>query len=143
MHQRYTDKTHTIGKFRFSATDAPKPAKLGIPAPYNEIVATPAAERTDEQKAALLAFFTEHDEEMMKKKAALAEAQKPLPPDPRLVQLQKELAEAEKPVQDDPNLVRLREDVKASEAQVNNQRLTAVQDLTWALINSPAFLFNY
>jgi len=25
---------------------------------------------------------------------------------------------------------------------VANERLTAAQDLTWALINSPAFLFN-
>ena len=32
---------------------------------------------------------------------------------------------------------------KMSEQQMTNRRLTAVQDVAWALINSPAFLFNH
>ena len=43
----------------------------------------------------------------------------------------------------DPKLVQIRQDVKQSEAQVASKRLTGVQDLTWALINTPAFLFNH
>ena len=31
---------------------------------------------------------------------------------------------------------------QASKKQLENRRLTATQDLTWALINSPSFLFN-
>ena len=47
------------------------------------------------------------------------------------------------PTKDDPQLVQLRDDVKQSEAQLAKIRLTAAEDLTWALINSPAFLFNH
>jgi hypothetical protein len=37
----------------------------------------------------------------------------------------------------------MRADAKESESQLGNARLTAAQDLAWALINSPAFLFNH
>ncbi len=40
-------------------------------------------------------------------------------------------------------LVQLRLDVQESTRKIANRRLTAVQDLAWALINSPAFLFNH
>jgi hypothetical protein len=50
---------------------------------------------------------------------------------------------AERPVVDDPAIVRLRADVEASTRQVADTRLTAIQDLAWALINSPAFFFNH
>jgi hypothetical protein len=43
----------------------------------------------------------------------------------------------------DPSLERLRKDTDLSAVQLKNQRLTATQDLTWALINTPAFLFNH
>jgi hypothetical protein len=39
--------------------------------------------------------------------------------------------------------VQLRVDAQASTRQTENTRLTVVQDLTWALINSPGFLFNH
>ena len=45
-------------------------------------------------------------------------------------------------VPEDSQLVRLRSDIEFSKQQVANKRLTAAQDLTWALINNPAFLFN-
>ena len=40
-------------------------------------------------------------------------------------------------------LAQLRKDFEMSDTQLKNKRLTAAQDLAWALINSPAFLFNY
>ena len=43
----------------------------------------------------------------------------------------------------DPYLLQLRTDAQASTRQTENTRLTVVQDLTWALINSPGFLFNH
>jgi hypothetical protein len=66
-----------------------------------------------------------------------------VPPDPNLTALAAELADAEKPVADDPVLVRLRSDVAASTKQLSDRRLTATQDLVWALVNSPAFFFNH
>ena len=57
--------------------------------------------------------------------------------------LEARVAELEKPIPDDRQLVQLRKDVEASRRQLANRRLTAVQDLAWALINSPAFLFNH
>jgi hypothetical protein len=42
----------------------------------------------------------------------------------------------------DGELARLTADVRRSEEQMKNQRLIGLQDLAWALINNPAFLFN-
>jgi hypothetical protein len=42
----------------------------------------------------------------------------------------------------DAQLAKLQADVKRSETEVANRRLIGMQDLAWALINSPAFLFN-
>ena len=39
-------------------------------------------------------------------------------------------------------LAQLEADVLVSESQLTNKRLTAAQDLVWALINHPSFLFN-
>ena len=50
---------------------------------------------------------------------------------------------AQRPVQPDPALVDLRRDLEMSVQQATARRLTAAQDITWALINSPAFLFNH
>ncbi|MND02025.1 hypothetical protein D3C83_212630 [compost metagenome] len=66
-----------------------------------------------------------------------------MPPDPKLTELKKTLADAEAPVRLDPYLVQLRNDAKDSGKQSENTRLTVVQDLAWALINSPGFLFNH
>ena len=42
-----------------------------------------------------------------------------------------------------PSSKRLRRDVELSAKQLEKARLTFAQDLAWALINSPAFLFNH
>ena len=55
----------------------------------------------------------------------------------------KALKYAELPIEIDPRLVSYRKDVQMSTLQAKNPRLTAAQDLTWALINNPAFLFNH
>jgi hypothetical protein len=73
----------------------------------------------------------------------LAKDKMPLPIDPKLTELKGVLAKAEEPIQIEPKLVQLRADVKMSAQQMNDKRLTGAQDLVWALINNPAFLFNH
>jgi hypothetical protein len=72
----------------------------------------------------------------------LADAQQPRPEDPQLVALRDKVTELSKPLPIDPQLARLERAVQLSGDQLQNARLTTAQDLTWALINSPAFLFN-
>jgi hypothetical protein len=83
------------------------------------------------------------DPEMQKRQAELAAARMPLPIDPKVKELQSTLAELAKPVPLDGKLAQLRLDSEQSKQQMANPRLTAAQDLAWALINSPAFLFNH
>ncbi|MFO0940346.1 MAG: hypothetical protein U0930_06210 [Pirellulales bacterium] len=91
----------------------------------------------------LLAYVEKSDAKWSQLRGNLATAQAPVPPDEPLVALQKQIAELEKPTVDDAKLVQLRADFGASSQQVTNRRLTIAQDLAWALINSPAFLFNH
>ena len=50
---------------------------------------------------------------------------------------------AELPIKLDTKLVQIRQDAEQSKAQAANKRLTGIQDLAWALINTPSFLFNH
>lgn len=143
MNQQYNDGTHSIGKFRLAITTAKKPVGLGLPEEVQPILATVPEERTDEQKSKLLEFFRLQDQPLQNLVKAVATAKQPLPADPKLVALEKDLTEVSQPIREDPNLVQLKKDLTMSETQTGNKRLTMVQDLAWALINSPAFLFNH
>ena len=57
--------------------------------------------------------------------------------------LQDALARAEKPLPEDPQLAVLKRAVTLSTKQLTNKRLYGAQDIAWALINNPAFLFNH
>ena len=74
--------------------------------------------------------------------AELATAKKPLVIDPEIVRLRDKLNRVSQPVPADAIQARLEVDLIQSEKQLANRRLTATQDLAWALINSPSFLFN-
>jgi WD40 repeat protein len=142
LDQMYDGRDHTIGRFRLSVTNAPTPLNFGLPQNVIEIARVPAADRTDEQRKALDDFYKQQDAEFQKLQKGLADAQQPLPEDARLVELRKVLEEVRQPLPVDPQLARLERAVQLSAEQLQNERLTAAQDLAWALINSPAFLFN-
>ncbi|MEM0926329.1 MAG: hypothetical protein AAGJ83_09865, partial [Planctomycetota bacterium] len=107
------------------------------------IAATPSERRTEASSKSLLEYVKRTDGERAKAAAAVATANRPVPKDAETVRLEKTVKRfsIETPV--DSRLVRLRSDVSQSEQQLKQIRLTAAEDLTWALINSPAFLFNH
>ena len=100
-------------------------------------------DRSEAQQQRIIQVLTQTDGEYKKAQDALAKAKSAVPPDAQLVAFQNRQKALEKETPDDPQLVQLREDAKQSTDQLKNLRLTAAEDLTWALINSPAFLFNH
>lgn len=143
LDQVYSDSRHRIGKFRLSTTEAKTPIDFGLPEAIATAVELPTESRTPEQKQLLVKHQQANDERMKQLRAALDTAKEPVPRDPREVELEQQLANARKPLPVDPTLRRLESDVNQSAKQSQNYRLTAAQDLTWALINSPAFLYNH
>ena len=134
---------YLLGRFRLYVTTSGDPLDFGLPENVVQAARAAAGQRTPEQASAILDFYRYSDAEFWKRKQAAVNAAAPLPADPKLTELQKVLANAEMPVRLDPYLVQLRVDAQASGKQSANKRLTVVQDLTWALINSPGFLFNH
>ena len=75
MDQNFPDGQHTLGRFRISVTDAPRPVTVGgPPANIAEILAVAGDKRTDKQKAAILAHFRSIDVDLKQCGEALAKA---------------------------------------------------------------------
>lgn len=140
--QNFQSGKYVIGKFRIWATTS-KTVRFGAPQAVIAALGVDPTKRTKEQQALLAGEFMNQYRGYQDTKKVLAFAKKPLPVDEVLVALQKKLGDAQLPIVLDPKLVQLRRDAELSRGQMGNRRLTAAQDLTWALINSPAFLFNY
>ncbi len=143
LDQQYQDKSHSIGRFRISVTNDERPVGLGLPQSIADILLATAETRTEQQQDDLMEFFKNQDAELTKKAAALLESTKPLPVDPKLKQLKEDVEYTKRPIPEDNQLAQLKCDLAESSKQLANRRLTAAQDLAWALINSPAFLFNH
>ena len=141
LHHKFA-KLWTLGRFRLSLTRGTKPIGLSLPEDFRAILATSPEVRTDAQKLMLTTYLRAIDPELRRKTAAIIASKAPLPGDPTLKALRDQLELASRPVQPDPALVRLRHDLEMSVQQAAVRRLTATQDIAWALINSPAFLFN-
>ncbi len=143
IHQYHNAEQHRLGRFRISVTTDEGEIHLGLPEELAAIQAVPEKERKIDNIKVLLAYVEKSDAKWNQLRTDLNTAQAAVPPDEPLVALKKQIAELEKPTTDDPKLVQLRADFAASTQQVSNRRLTIAQDLAWALINSPAFLFNH
>ncbi len=140
---RYSNGDYPLGKFRIYFTDAEDPLNLGLPEPIAAILSKAPSVREPEENAALYTWFKHRHPEYLSKRFDWVKANRPLPKDEKMESLKAALAKAERPVPKDPALVQLRSDVQYSTEQAANRRLTAAQDLAWALINNSAFLFNY
>lgn len=141
LHHKFAE-AWTLGRFRLSVTRGSMPIGLSLPEDLRAIVATLPEVRTAAQKMVLTTYLRAIDPELLQKTAAVNSSRTPLPPDPALKTLRDNLEFASRPIQPDPVLARLRHDLEMSVQQAAARRLTATQDITWALINSPAFLFN-
>ena len=131
-----------IARFRLWVTTSPQPLNIGLPVAVAEAVRKPASARSKEDQAAIAAYWNESDPDLRKLRLTFGKNQLPLAIDPGVLERRAALATTELPIKLDPKLVQLRQDAAQSKTQIANKRLTAAQDLTWALINTPSFLFN-
>jgi len=142
LHHKFGD-AWTLGRFRLSVTRGSKPIGLSLPEDFRAVLANAPEVRTESQKNLLITYFRAIDAELRNKINAVNASKAPLPIDPRLKELRDQLEFAQRPVGPDRALVALRRDLEISVQQDATRRLTAAQDIAWALINSPAFLFNH
>ena len=142
LGQTFQNGKYNIGKFRLYVTTSPA-VRFGASKLVADALKMPAAKRTKDQTAALREHFLNQYNDYQLSKRVLASARKPLPVDEQRVALEQKYASAQKPIVIDPKLLQLRRDAGLSQGQLVESRLTAAQDLAWALINSPAFLFNH
>ena len=137
------DEIHTLGKFRLSVTTQNGPLPFALPADVKEALALQKDQREKTQFDAITKYFRENDATLKGLDQKLTEARKPLPIDPKLVELRGLLTALEKKPSIDPRHDRWLNDLALSKKQLSQRRLTGAQDLTWALINTSAFLFNH
>jgi WD40 repeat protein len=141
LYQQSKEPGHQLGRFRLSVTRDRPPIKLSLPEELKAILLVPLKERSQDQAAAVTRYLRGTDAELKQRMQTVAEAKKPLPVDPKWLQTLARVKELSRPAED-RLLTQLRQDVEVSGQQRAKRRLTAAQDIAWALINSPAFLFN-
>ncbi len=143
IHQFHDAPHHRLARLRVSVTTDASPIGLSLPEPFASIRVTPPTQRSADSRKFVLEYFRRAYPPIQQLVAAVEAARQPVPIDAGVVERQAMIAALSVPVREDPALVQLRGDMQQSQVQINDKRLTAAQDLAWALINSPAFLFNY
>jgi len=139
---RYSQGDYPIGRFRIWYTTAEDPLEIGLPATVAAAIVKPKNTRSDEEVNAIRTYVAENDAELRKRTGVHLTELRPLPSDPKMDSLAASLTKAQIPVPVPGPLVQIRQDTEYSIQQSANRRLTATQDLVWALVNSPSFLFN-
>lgn len=142
LEQVYQRREFSLGRFRISVTDAPDPSEFGIPREIDRIASIAESVRTPEEKDRLLNWFKSQFAPRRAKELVLNQSRLPRPLNPGVIARQAKIAVESQPLPVEPQLERLERAVRLSEEQLQNIRLTMAQDLAWALINSPSFLFN-
>ena len=139
---RYSQGDYPISHFRIWYTIDEDPMSFGLPAKVASAVTTAPAKRSEAEQKALTAYVEKNNADLAKLIADHLAQKRPLPADPKITELNAALAKAKNPVVEPQPLVQIRSDTNYSIEQAANRRLTAAQDLVWALVNSPSFLFN-
>lgn len=139
---QYSGGEYPLGKFKVWATNGANPLEAGLPHHVVAVLQSEPAQRSVEQQAALAAFFQGRDKDRHLLAYKLFAEKKPLAPDAKLLALEAAVKTAKLPIKEDPKLLEIRDNMAHSTQQAANRRLTAAQDLAWALVNSPSFLFN-
>jgi len=143
LHQVHNAPEHRLGRFRISATVAKSEAlPLGIAEPLAAVLRIAPEDRSEPEKGLISSYVESVDASIAADNTALATAKAVVPKDPSVVALEQKVAKLKVVTPVDLALERLRTDAEQSARQLAQERLTAAEDLTWALINSPAFLFN-
>ena len=80
LWQNLDNPQHTIGRFRLSATTAPRPVQVTnlLPAPIEQIVQIPKDQRSDEQRANLMKYFRGIAPQLEPQRQQLAQIEKSL-----------------------------------------------------------------
>ena len=141
--QQFQQNNYNLGRFRISVTDAPKPVYYGVPRDIQKLFEIAQDKRKPADTKKILDAYKNTDGQRIKLQATLTNVSKPRPKDPKQAQLEAALAKANEPLKLHPKVAEFKRAVELSHKQLTNPRLTAAQDLAWALINNPAFLFNH
>ncbi len=142
LHQNF-DTNHQLGRFRISLSPSMQPVGVSV---SDELLETLAAEPTtwnEQQRNQFRELLRNGSPALKALQQDLVVIEKPLPLDPGIVQRREQIKMLSVVTPRDAELVRLEKDSMQSQLQLDKLRLTAAQDLSWALINSPAFLFNH
>ncbi len=143
IHQVHDAQDHRLARFRIGVTTQTGDIPLGLSENLAYIARTSSDARSKDVYDAGLAYFKKADKELQLLEAAVGVAQQAVPEDEQVVAIQKRIERLGIPTPDDSRLLQLRLDLVQSQEQLGHSRMTSAEDLTWALINSPAFLFNY
>ena len=143
IHQQHDAPDHRLGRFRLSVGQHEGELALGLTESFQAIGATPRTAWTPEIAKLGLEYLKGASPELIALRNNVQKESQGLPEDDQVIVLNKRIERLGAPLPEDSRLVRLRADAKESESQSANARLTAAQDLAWALINSPAFLYNH
>ncbi|MCY3007195.1 MAG: DUF1549 domain-containing protein [Planctomycetota bacterium] len=143
IYQNHDAPEHRLGRFRLSAGQHQGELALGLPESFRALSAVPKAAWTPELTKEGMNYLKLSSTDLKALQANVQKESQALPEDEPSLVLAKRIERLGTPLPEDSRLIRLRADVKESEGQLGNARLTSAQDLVWALINSPAFLFNH
>jgi WD40 repeat protein/mono/diheme cytochrome c family protein len=143
LHQRHAAAEHRLGRFRLSVSGSGEPRSLGLSEWQQALLRTSAEQISEASIEQLVGYVQKSDSAWAQLEQRLREASAPVPADAQLTALQADIDRLEQPLAEDARLLKLRADFALSQEQLARRRLTAAEDLVWALINSPAFLFNH